>query len=281
VFQPNYVRFQFLDFDSFCSDKFWAMLQRFMEQSQDERASFVVLDPDPEHYFYRNFGRFGAMEFSREASAADYRRAIQAGPASSAADALSTNSEVLVWLPPSLRWVVWGERSPRTMVLACEAGFQGISAATVSSAGMCLLPIEDALDIGAPGWSVRSERQRFAEDLARNYAGGRNQSDRAVARALEAAGKLIGGELGVIEACRTLSSLRHDFGAGFEDHFMTFVGIDSETDDLPVGPVRREWAPAALALKDVEIERCEQLYRPRAIEACQRLIGRLTPGSFR
>ena len=54
----------------------------------------------------------------------------------------------------------------------------------------------------------------------------------------------------------------------------TFVGIDSETDDLPVGDVRQYWASDALAQKDVEIARCEAMYRELAFEAASHLVAR-------
>jgi len=50
---------------------------------------------------------------------------------------------------------------------------------------------------------------------------------------------------------------------------------DSETDDLPVGTVRREWNPAALVRQDIRIAECEERYKSHAIEAAERLISRL------
>ena len=93
------------------------------------------------------------------------------------------------------------------------------------------------------------------------------RSARAFAR------KLIAGETGVIEASRALSSLRYEFDAPQDDLFLPFVAIDSETSELPIGSVRREWARDALALRDIEIARCERLYHVRAIEACRKLMA--------
>ena len=106
--------------------------------------------------------------------------------------------------------------------------------------------------------------------------GNRLPVDRPTSRAIELARELIAGELGIIEGCRELSSLRHAFGDPFAEDFLPFVAIDSETDDLPIGPVRREWNAEALARKDIEIARCEAIYKSQAIEACKRLITRLS-----
>lgn len=57
---------------------------------------------------------------------------------------------------------------------------------------------------------------------------------------------------------------------------ITFVGINSETDHLPLGDVRQYWATDALAQKDDEISRCEISYRERALEAAAHLAARFT-----
>jgi hypothetical protein len=87
----------------------------------------------------------------------------------------------------------------------------------------------------------------------------------------------LAGEIGLIEGCRALSSMRWELWDDVRDRFIPFVAIDSETDDLPIGAVRDLWEPNALALKDLEINRCEQLYRTQVGEACTALIESLGP----
>jgi len=88
--------------------------------------------------------------------------------------------------------------------------------------------------------------------------------------------QLLAGQIGVIDAARQIDSLRGDRVAvdEFDPDFVTFLAIDSETDDLPVGTTRERWAADALAEKDVEIARCEELYRTPALEAASRLVAR-------
>ena len=93
--------------------------------------------------------------------------------------------------------------------------------------------------------------------------------------AREIAHKLINGDIGVIEGSRELSSISHQIEHGLENIFRIFIGIDSETVSLPVGGVRAEWQARALALKDIEIARCEQRYRQRTVAACRELLDRL------
>jgi hypothetical protein len=94
-------------------------------------------------------------------------------------------------------------------------------------------------------------------------------------RAIAVALKLIAGEVGVIEASRELSGLRHAITGPSQEYLFQFVGIDSETDHLPLGPVREHWEPGALARKDLEIASYEESYRQAAVEAAEGLIERL------
>ena len=71
--------------------------------------------------------------------------------------------------------------------------------------------------------------------------------------------------------------MRWELRDDVRDRFIPFVAIDSETDDLPIGAVRDLWQPDALARKDLEISRCEQLYRKQVAEACLALIESLGP----
>jgi hypothetical protein len=97
---------------------------------------------------------------------------------------------------------------------------------------------------------------------------------------LRIAGQLVAGEIGVIAASRELSSLRHEVEPQLANILVRFTGIDSETDALPVGRVRKEWSPDALRRKDKEIAEAEDFYREGAISAATELLRLLeTPPS--
>ena len=86
---------------------------------------------------------------------------------------------------------------------------------------------------------------------------------------------LLAERIGIVQCSRALAFLSHRVGAAqFDTDFLLFVGIDSETDHLPIGEVRRHWAADALATKDAELAEAEAFYRPQALEACVRLIAR-------
>jgi len=96
-----------------------------------------------------------------------------------------------------------------------------------------------------------------------------SDSERQTAR--EVAQAVLDGRTTVLEAARALVSLAHtDAIADVEDRRF-IIAIESETDHLPVGGVRKLWAPDALKDKDVEIARAEELYRADFLEMCQRI----------
>ena len=89
---------------------------------------------------------------------------------------------------------------------------------------------------------------------------------------LRVAKQLIAGQIGVIAASRELGYLRHEVEPQLANVLLTFTAIDSETDALPVGEVRKEWSPHALLHKDKEIAEAEDFYRDSAINAATELI---------
>jgi|ERR1035438_437819 hypothetical protein len=93
------------------------------------------------------------------------------------------------------------------------------------------------------------------------------------ARAIETANEMLSGKIGAIEAARLLCPLLHqDSTIVSQSDSNTIVGIDSETDHLPVGCVRKHWHPDYLPEKDREIARCEDLYREQVRAVCERIL---------
>jgi hypothetical protein len=87
--------------------------------------------------------------------------------------------------------------------------------------------------------------------------------------------RLLGGDIGVIAASRALSRLRPEVAPAWpemDEALITFVGVDSETDDLAIGAEREMWAPAALAVQDQKIVEAEDRFREPARVACRRVL---------
>jgi hypothetical protein len=86
--------------------------------------------------------------------------------------------------------------------------------------------------------------------------------------------RMLAGEIGIAEGSGELAAWRFDVGADNDPDFIFFVGMDSETDDLPIGSARRHWNPEALRAKDAELAAYEAKVREEAFEICRRLIRR-------
>jgi hypothetical protein len=92
-------------------------------------------------------------------------------------------------------------------------------------------------------------------------------------RAREIAQAVLDGRTTVLEAVRQLVSMAHtDAVAELEDRRF-IIGIESETDHLPIGKVRNLWAPGALKEKDLEIAHKEESYRDDFLEICRRIVN--------
>lgn len=86
---------------------------------------------------------------------------------------------------------------------------------------------------------------------------------------------MLTGRLSFLVGSRKLAALRHEAGISVDDaDFMIFVGIDSETDELPLGAVRVHWDVEALARLQPEMDEAEQWAAKVGADACASLIAR-------
>jgi hypothetical protein len=101
----------------------------------------------------------------------------------------------------------------------------------------------------------------------------RRASDLERQHAREVAAEVLNGRTTIMEAVRELAPLAHTGGIADEAERRLIVGIDSETDHLPIGEVRKLWAPDALQEKDAEIARAEEWWKAEFLDACRRIAG--------
>lgn len=92
-----------------------------------------------------------------------------------------------------------------------------------------------------------------------------------------AAHDLLASRISVTEAARGIAAAARKLGNALEEPFVTFVGIDSETDSFPLGSLRERWNGAALEKQDTQRERYEGIVHERALEACREILLRLDP----
>ncbi|HWH60182.1 MAG TPA: hypothetical protein VN682_21320 [Terriglobales bacterium] len=105
-------RLDFLDV-SICRHEFANLLQTLMERSGEAMTHYVVLDPDPVHYFHRHFKKYPALEIEQGDSSGAYLSLLNEDPGDSPADAVGTNWWACVVVPPSIHWFAHTLRSDK------------------------------------------------------------------------------------------------------------------------------------------------------------------------
>jgi hypothetical protein len=89
--------------------------------------------------------------------------------------------------------------------------------------------------------------------------------------------QVIDGKISILLAARQIVQLRFEIGVDENDKdILVFVGIDSESDSLPLGSERAHWSEEALKNKENEIKSTEKWALDFGIEACKSLKARFT-----
>jgi hypothetical protein len=97
------------------------------------------------------------------------------------------------------------------------------------------------------------------------------------AKIVATARSILSGELSIIARARKLAGWRFDVGAEKDPDFIFFVGVNSETDHLPIGEERSHWNPDALKQKYAELKILEASMRQSVFEVCRSLIQKYEP----
>lgn len=84
--------------------------------------------------------------------------------------------------------------------------------------------------------------------------------------------RIIAGEESLIEGSRKMLQYRFWMKEEANDTWTIFQLLDSESDHLPVGPVRSHWNPEVLKEKDKEINQIEAFYKDAIQKAASRIF---------
>ena len=170
VLGAMYRHFRFIEFDSTSGGPFWPVLKGLMCLSEDDHVNLVVLEPDPIKYFFAQFQSYGALRFDLSTSSDDYYEALSTGPTVSPADALLYNSEVVVWFPDSLKWIIWGERSVGLAVVGTRVDLNLPIETIIREAGFPVFSVDQALlDLVSPNFREAEALEVFSRRLEQNY----------------------------------------------------------------------------------------------------------------
>jgi hypothetical protein len=78
-----------------------------------------VLDPDPINYFYKHYQKINAFYFKAGISKHEYYTLRRRNPGNRA-DATQFNTEIEAYIPSSVNWAMWGERSREIAVIGLD-----------------------------------------------------------------------------------------------------------------------------------------------------------------
>ena len=103
----------------------------------------------------------------------------------------------------------------------------------------------------------------------------REQFEKSVAaQMVDAARAMLDGRHSFIEGAQKICSLAHQIGLDRDLGLIAFIAVDSETDALPLGEVRKLWQAEALAKLQPEIDHAEAWARETCQSECEALIAR-------
>ena len=89
---------------------------------------------------------------------------------------------------------------------------------------------------------------------------------------------IIDGNVGLVEGVRKLVSLGFKLECENDQPFLSFSGIDSQSDHYPLGEFRETWEADALAREDADRLEFERDFKDAVIADCHELIERFGKG---
>lgn len=125
VFNLPYQKISVCEFDRALGYSFWSELERLADLAGDSFILMAVLEPHPIEYYYNEFAKYNWCIFPKGPTADEYWDTLEEGPKESPADAILFNSEVAIWLSPSMKWAIWGERSYGICIIGFDEEISG------------------------------------------------------------------------------------------------------------------------------------------------------------
>jgi hypothetical protein len=171
VFNQDFYNFLFEEFDWAMTPEFWnSFIQPLTFASQDTQILVAIVNPDPINYFYRVFGYYNWFNVPINITGDDYWKILETGPKNSPADAMLFNSEIIVWLPLSAKWAIWGERSYGVCILAFSDDNTRIATTTFTKTWKSVdVALNDYIAINFEGKKIPN---KIADSLVLNYSKG-------------------------------------------------------------------------------------------------------------
>ena len=94
-------------------------------------------------------------------------------------------------------------------------------------------------------------------------------------RVAELARQILDGEIDVLDGSSKIAALRWEVEVEESDQdFLAFVGVESETDHLPIGIAALNWSDEALARKEPALQRARDWAIETVRAECASLVAR-------
>ncbi len=133
IFRDCYNNFLFEEFDWTMTEEFSEKLKQLTKETNDPFVLTAVIEPDPFDYYLNEFGYFNWFKIPTDELGKYYLEALMHYPEESVADSILYNSQKIVWIVPSAKWAIWGDRSYEICIFGCQVGYQIKNAHTLKT----------------------------------------------------------------------------------------------------------------------------------------------------
>ena len=106
----RYRYFYLVDFLNMFARPFFNALTDYLKEAEISEFVFLVTDPEPLEYYYKNWGRIPAFGITRTMIYEEYCTVLNMDPGNSPADALITNGWEIFVFPPDLSMIFYFSR---------------------------------------------------------------------------------------------------------------------------------------------------------------------------
>ncbi|WAT79435.1 hypothetical protein [Bacillus safensis] len=119
VFKTKKPHYLFEEFHWLLSDDSWEMLKGLAMKHRDEYILMAALDDSRcMNDFYREFGYYPWVKIPLNITPSDYLDILTDYPIDSVNDSLMNIASRVIWISPSSKWIIYGERGYEIGVLA-------------------------------------------------------------------------------------------------------------------------------------------------------------------
>ena len=89
---------------------------------------------------------------------------------------------------------------------------------------------------------------------------------------LAVANAILYEQINLLDGVRKINVLRYEIGDAENEVFLPIQGIDSETDNFPLGAARRNWAADSLEKVDAEMESYLLEVKKNIFQSCLEIV---------